>query len=95
MIDEELKQVALIAIDRQKLLSLLTMQNGDFYMNKLYKIVDWEGTRPDESGGTGHLTQKYLERLGIMKRGPGKFEMVCVPIKRHLVSFFCYFQDFF
>ncbi len=75
LIDEELKKVGLIAIDRQILLSRQDLQNGGLDLRKLYKVVDQESTRPDANGSTSHLTHKYLERLGIMKRDLQKFEV--------------------
>lgn len=73
-IDKSLKLVALTAMERQKILNQQTLLSGEIDISKLIQVVDGESTRPDENGQTTHLTNKYIERLEIMKSDLVKFE---------------------
>lgn len=74
LIDYNLKKIALIAIQRQIILNNQIIKKGELDLNKLYQVVEGESTRPNEFGGTLHLTTLYLERLEIMQNYISEFK---------------------
>jgi len=67
-IDAELKEIGLVALERQKLVTLQKYADNELDLSKLYKIVNGETTRANEKGNTNHLDEVYLDRLEIMKQ---------------------------
>jgi uncharacterized protein YfeS len=62
-----LKELALIALERQKLITLQRLANNEVDLSKMLKIVDGKSTWENQDGNTNHLQDAYLERLEIMK----------------------------
>jgi uncharacterized protein YfeS len=62
-----LKKLALIALERQKLITLQRLANNEVDLSKMLKIVDGKSTWENQDGNTNHLQDAYLERLEIMK----------------------------
>ena len=65
-IDKKLKEIALIAIKRQELITKQAISTHYFDTSKLLKVVDGISTRPDENGETTTISSIYLERLALM-----------------------------
>lgn len=74
IINKDLKELGLIAIERQKIINQQILSTGELDMSKLLKVVDGVSTRPDAAGQTGYLNKQYLSRLEIMKADLLKFE---------------------
>ncbi|MDO1446588.1 hypothetical protein Q0590_10025 [Rhodocytophaga aerolata] len=68
-----LKELGIIALERQKLVTLQRLANNEVDLSKLFKIVDGKSTRENEEGNTNHLQDAYLERLEIMKKDLEKY----------------------
>jgi uncharacterized protein YfeS len=62
-----LKELAFIALLRQKLLTQQQLQQSGTDLRKLLKIVDSQSTQPDEHGLMNHIFQRYLQRLDQME----------------------------
>ena len=61
------KEPKLIALERQKLVTLQRLANNELDVSKILKIVDGKSTRENEEGNTNHLQEAYLEWLKIMR----------------------------
>jgi len=51
ILNRDLKELAEIALDRQKIITQDQIDNNETELRKLIKIVDGKSTRPDEQGG--------------------------------------------
>lgn len=75
MICPKLRDLAVIAVNRQLLIAYQNLENKVVDMSKLLKVVDGETTDLDEAGTTVHLDEIYTKRLRIMKSDLMKFAM--------------------
>jgi uncharacterized protein YfeS len=66
-INPKLKQLGLIALARQKLITLQRLASKQVDISKLLKIVEGKSTQMNEEGTIDHLQDVYLIRLEIMK----------------------------
>jgi uncharacterized protein YfeS len=66
-LNPDLKELANIALDRQKIITQNQIDNNEIEFRKLVKIVDEQTTRPDEDGGMNETFKMYLDRLNKMK----------------------------
>jgi len=66
-LNSDLKDLANIALERQKIITQNQIDNNEIELRKLVKIVDGQTTRPDEQGGMNDTFQMYLDRLNKMK----------------------------
>ncbi len=66
-IGQELKDLADIAIDRQKIITQHQIDNNEIQLRKLLKTVDGKTTSIGEDGSMNELLKTYLQRLDKMK----------------------------
>jgi uncharacterized protein YfeS len=66
-LNPELKELAILAIERQKTRTQYQIDNGEMELRKLSKVVDGKTTTPDEHGGMKDTFLQYLTRLEKMK----------------------------
>ena len=66
-LNDELRVLANIAIDRQKIITQYQMDNNATDLRKLVKVVDGKTTKADGQGNMNGVLEKYLERLDNMK----------------------------
>ena len=66
-LNSELKELAGIALDRQKIITQNQIDNNEIELRKLIKVVDGKTTNTDEQGGMNDIFKMYLDRLNKMQ----------------------------
>ena len=67
VLSPDLKDLADIALDRQKIITQNQIDNNEIELRKLVKIVNGQTTKPDDQGGMNDTFKMYLDRLNKMK----------------------------
>lgn len=67
-LNSDLKDLADIALERQKVITQNQIDNNEIELRKLLKVVDGQTTKPDEQGGMNDTFILYLDRLNKMKQ---------------------------
>lgn len=67
ILNSELKDLAEIAFERQKLITQHQIDNNEIELRKLIKVIDGKTTTTDEEGGMNHVFNVYIDRLNKMQ----------------------------
>ena len=66
-LNSDLKELAILAIDRQKIITQNQIDHNEIELRKLVKIVEGNTTRTNEHGDMNDIFEKYIQRLDKMK----------------------------